>query len=81
MKQSPGHNNNGHTSQPPCLQPNHVIASPHVIASAAKQSPENSNTCLYCGSVGTVELVKWNDKTTGQPRQAPKCQSCGKWVR
>jgi hypothetical protein len=37
--------------------------------------------CPHCGAANTIELVKWTDKTTGQPRQAPKCQSCSKWIR
>ncbi len=62
-------------------------SSNHVIASAAKQSPGNGNghipqpPCLHCGSVGTVEIVRWTDRNNGQPRQAPKCQACSKWIR
>ena len=29
--------------------------------------------CPHCGVLDAVELVKWTDKATGQPRQAPKC--------
>ena len=52
-----------------------------------KQSATNGNghtpqpPCPHCGAVGSVELVKWNDKNTGQPRQALKCQACSKWIR
>lgn len=60
------------------------------IVPIEKQSPVKSSNgnghitqpaCPLCGAVGTVELVKWNDKTTGQPRQANKCRSCGKWLK
>ena len=62
----------------------------NVIASAAKQSPTPNggngacytpgSPCTHCGAVDAVELVKWTDKATGQARQAPKCQSCSKWL-
>ncbi|MGA2158055.1 MAG: hypothetical protein ABSG90_02430 [Dehalococcoidia bacterium] len=64
--------------------------SPSVPAGVARpdhrQSPGNNgngtkSACPLCGAVGTVELVKWNDKSTGQPRQAPKCRSCNKWLK
>jgi len=35
--------------------------------------------CEYCGSSDFMELIRFNDKKTGKPRQAWKCQSCEKW--
>jgi hypothetical protein len=35
--------------------------------------------CEQCGSQEFMELLRWTDKKTGQPRQAWKCQACVKW--
>jgi len=39
----------------------------------------NAPVCLNCGSPDSMELIRWNDKKTGQPRQAWKCQACDEW--
>jgi hypothetical protein len=35
--------------------------------------------CVNCGSTNT-ELINWNDKVTGEPKQAWKCQDCKQWL-
>ena len=35
--------------------------------------------CSNCGTAEFMELIKFNDKKTGQPRQAWKCQGCDQW--
>jgi len=35
--------------------------------------------CVNCGSINT-ELISWVDKTTGEPKQAWKCQDCKQWI-
>ena len=36
-------------------------------------------TCPNCGSNQNMELIRFADKKTGQPRQEWKCQACGQW--
>ena len=35
--------------------------------------------CPNCGTSESMELITFNDKKTGKPRQAWKCQECEKW--
>jgi RNase P subunit RPR2 len=35
--------------------------------------------CPNCETNEFMELVTFTDKATGQPKQAWKCQKCGKW--
>lgn len=37
--------------------------------------------CKNCGNIGDMELIHWTDRKTGEPREAWKCQACGKWAR
>lgn len=37
--------------------------------------------CPNCGSTTGLKLIRWNDKNTGEPRQAWKCQDCNQWLR
>jgi len=48
------------------------------------QAPQVEETgeipvCEHCGSQEFMELIRFNDKKTGKPRQAWKCQACEKW--
>lgn len=42
---------------------------------------EDQPACKSCGSTGDMELIRWQDKKTSEPREAWKCQACGKWAR
>ena len=48
---------------------------------AKKLAPKTpvAPVCLSCGS-DNVELIRWNDKETGQAKQAWKCQDCKQWL-
>ena len=35
--------------------------------------------CTNCGSTNT-ELISWTDKTSGESKQAWKCQDCKQWL-
>ena len=41
--------------------------------------PTEVPVCASCGSSQAMELISFRDKTTGEPRQAWKCQECSKW--
>ena len=45
----------------------------------SKKLPSKAPACPNCGSTN-VELIKWTDRDTGQPRQAWKCQDCKQWL-
>ncbi len=45
-----------------------------------KQAPRVP-ACHQCGSDVAVELIKWVDRSTGEQKQAYKCQSCNVWIR
>lgn len=44
-----------------------------------KLAPKTPPACPNCGSTN-VELIKWTDKDTGEPKQAWKCQDCKQWL-
>ena len=44
-----------------------------------KLGPKTPPACPNCGSTN-VELIKWTDKETGEPKQAWKCQDCKQWL-
>ena len=46
---------------------------------ASPQETGEIPVCEQCGSSESMELIKFTDKKTGQPRQAWKCQACLKW--
>jgi hypothetical protein len=46
---------------------------------APKPKAEAKPVCQTCGSDEAMELIKWTDKKTGEPRQAWKCQACELW--
>ena len=48
---------------------------------SAKSASAAVPVCMNCGSQEHMELIKWTDKTTGEPRQAWKCQECKEWLR
>ena len=35
--------------------------------------------CPNCGTDEGMDLIRFTDKKTGQPRQEWKCQTCGQW--
>lgn len=41
----------------------------------------NAPPCQECGSDEAMELIRWKDKNTGEPRQAWKCQNCNLWCK
>ena len=44
--------------------------------------PAPAPMCAVCEpGKGNVELIKWADKTTGEMKQAWKCQTCNTWHR
>ena len=51
---------------------------PAKAQSKAEETGE-APVCEQCGSQEFMELIKFTDKKTGQPRQAWKCQMCLKW--
>lgn len=46
-----------------------------------KPEPEAEEipVCQHCGSDANMELIDFQDKKTGEQRQAWKCQECKKW--
>ena len=40
----------------------------------------NTPVCQECGTDESMELIEWQDKSTGEARRAWKCQGCGKWA-
>ena len=46
---------------------------------AAPQKATHLPVCVNCGSQNT-ELINWNDKVTGEAKQAWKCQDCKQWL-
>ena len=46
---------------------------------APKAALRTAPVCVNCGSENT-ELINWVDKTTGEPKQAWKCQDCKQWL-
>ena len=61
-----------------------VIAQPKpVAATVARAQVENPNTrpCPNCGVSGEMELISFNDRKSGQPKSAYKCQACKKWLK
>ena len=44
-----------------------------------KKLGSNTPVCVNCGSTN-IELIKWADKETGEPKQAWKCQDCKQWL-
>jgi hypothetical protein len=48
-------------------------------APAKVQKTGEIPVCEQCGSQEFMELIRFTDKKTGQPRQAWKCQACVKW--
>jgi formate dehydrogenase maturation protein FdhE len=56
----------------------------HAAARQAEEAELFGNgtrvpVCPSCGTDESMELVNFKDKKTGGPRQAWKCQACGKW--
>ena len=49
-----------------------------VAKKLAPKAPVNP-VCVNCGS-GNTELINWNDKVTGEAKQAWKCQDCKQWL-
>lgn len=47
-------------------------------ASQAEETGEIP-VCEQCGSQEFMERITFNDKKTGKPRRAWKCQACGEW--
>ena len=41
--------------------------------------PQAKPVCQSCGTDEAMELIKWTDKKTGEPKQAWKCQACDQW--
>lgn len=37
--------------------------------------------CQECGSDEAMELIRWTDRNTGEPKQAWKCQACNSWAK
>ena len=60
----------------------HVERTRDEQAAAARSQENGGNTatnapvCPTCGSNDAVELIRWNDKSTGKPRTGWKCQEC-----
>ena len=46
---------------------------------AKKLASKNPTCCVNCGSTN-IELINWNDKNTGEAKQAWKCQDCKQWL-
>jgi len=46
---------------------------------AGPNQPGPTPVCPNCGSTDT-ELINWNDKVTGEAKQAWKCQDCKQWL-
>ena len=55
-------------------------APPAPAPKPASKPKSNGQVCPFCGAVGDIELIHWEDKDTGEPRSARKCQACKKWL-
>ena len=55
-----------------------VLAAVCAAACLAPKAPA-APVCVNCGSQNT-ELINWNDKVTGEAKQAWKCQDCKQWL-
>ncbi len=51
-----------------------------VVARAQVENP-NTRACPSCGVSGEMELISFNDRKSGQPKSAYKCQACKKWLK
>lgn len=51
-----------------------------VVARAQVENP-NARACPSCGVSGEMELISFNDRKSGQPKSAYKCQACQKWLK
>ena len=51
-----------------------------VVARAQVENP-NTRACPNCGVSGEMELISFNDRKSGQPKSAYKCQACKKWLK
>ena len=61
-----------------------ATAQPRPVATmVARAQVENPNTraCPSCGVSGEMELISFNDRKSGQPKSAYKCQACKKWLK
>jgi hypothetical protein len=63
-----------------------LIAPGRKSAGSAPESPAKAGPrpdeppfCPECGSNDGMELIRFQDRKTGQPRQAWKCQTCSRW--
>jgi hypothetical protein len=56
-----------------------AVAKKVAPKAAPKAAPRTAPICVNCGSENT-ELISWNDKVTGEPKQAWKCQDCKQWL-
>ena len=50
-----------------------------AAAQAEVQETGEIPVCEDCGSQEFMELITFNDKKTGKPKRAWKCQACQKW--
>jgi hypothetical protein len=54
---------------------------PKPVPKPRSTSIANAPVCPECGLSENVELVRWADKETGEPKQAWKCQICNRWIK
>jgi hypothetical protein len=54
---------------------------PALAPTPAPKPKANAQVCPQCGTAGKLELIYWDDKDTGEPRSAYKCQACKKWLK
>ena len=52
---------------------------PDRVAKKLAPKAPAAPVCVNCGSQNT-ELINWNDKVTGEAKQAWKCQDCKQWL-
>ncbi len=52
---------------------------PDKVAKKLAPKAPAAPVCVNCGSQNT-ELINWNDKVTGEAKQAWKCQDCKQWL-
>jgi hypothetical protein len=52
---------------------------PDKVAKKLAPKAPVAPVCVNCGSQNT-ELINWNDKVTGEAKQAWKCQDCKQWL-
>lgn len=86
-------NGNGHKEpqaqaipapQPPPVPAPAPAPKPAPKSAAKPAQPKaqpKAPACQQCGSDAAVELIRWNDRETGDAKQAYKCQTCGVWIR